>query len=73
MVRQLGQRLRIGDADTYGDAGATKYLGTDPPAECVKFANPSEVGEGFVYLKERCQPMDMSEAHANSSFPLNTP
>lgn len=29
--------------------------------------------KSLIDVKERCQPMDMSETRADSSFPLNTP
>lgn len=73
VVCKLGERLSVRDSHADGDTGAPQHLGADLPAESVEPANSGEVGECFVYLKERCQPMDMSEAHANSSFPLNTP
>lgn len=74
VVGELGQRFRGGDADADRDAGALINSRANGSAKtCQVPRNAAEIGERLIYLKERCQPMDMSEAHANSSFPLNTP
>ena len=73
MVGELGQRLGACDAYTDRNAGAAQHLCPDLAPQGIQPRYTREVGKRLIYLKERCQPMDMSEAHANSSFPLNTP
>lgn len=48
VIRELGQGLRIGNADAYRDPRASKHLGSNLPSECVKPTNAGEIGKGFV-------------------------
>lgn len=73
LVCQLRQSLCVSDTNTDWDTCTAKYLGTNLSAQGVQPVDTRQVGECLINLKERCQPMDMSETRADSSFPLNTP
>lgn len=68
MVGQLGQGFGVRDTDTDRYTRAAEYLAADLAAETVQVIDAGEVGEGFVNLKERCQPMDIGLNEYFSGF-----
>lgn len=73
VIRELGQRLRMCNSYAYRNTCTAQHLTTNVTPERIKVRDPRQISKGLVDVKERCQPMDMSETRADSSFPLNTP
>lgn len=70
VVCQLRQGFRTSDSNPYWNARAFMYSSTNGATVGLHISrHASQIGERFVHLKERCQPMDMSETRADSSFP----
>lgn len=59
MVCQLGECLCRCDSYTDRNACTAQHLGPDLAAELLKAIDSREICEGFINLKERCQPMDI--------------